>query len=71
MQYQIERADRRRRQKALYITVCLQIALLLFLVFGGQLSLRSILPSSVQEALGMEAPAEEVTAEAEVVAARP
>ncbi len=65
-----EIADRRRRTKAIFITIGLQLALLAVLVFGGQLSVASLLPESLREALGMEAPAAPAVSE-DAVAVRP
>lgn len=50
-------AERSRRQKALFITIAVQIALFLALTTGDQIDWRAYLPTALQEMLPGEPPA--------------
>jgi|GEM_PF-3153941 len=57
--YQFERAARRRRSKAMMLTVLIYLLLLAGIAYSGNVKLSEILPDKIQQMIGVDAPAEE------------
>lgn len=57
--YKFERAARRRRSKAMMLTILIHLLLLAGIAYSGNVKLSEILPENIQQMIGVETPAEE------------